>query len=164
MILSLIAAMGKNRVIGKDGDVPWHLPDDLEFFETKTRGHFKLMGRKTYEEPNFEHDPGKSILLTSKEEYDAGPVKVVNSIEAGFEYARRMGEKELFVIGGAKVYEQTIGLADRIYLTEIDKEFEGDSFFPKFDRNDWELISGRYHGKDNDHKYSFRFLEYHRKD
>ncbi len=158
MIVSLIAAMGKNRVIGKDGDVPWHLPDDLEFFETRTRGHFKLMGRQTFEEPNFEHDPEKSILLTSKKDYEAGPVKVVNSIEAGFEYARRMGEKELFVIGGAKVYEQTIGFADRIYLTIIDHEFDGDSYFPEFNVEEWELISDRFHGKDKDHKYSFRFL------
>ena len=162
MIVSLIAAMGKNRVIGKDGDVPWHLPDDLEFFEKKTRGHFKLMGRKTYEEPNFEHDPEKSILLTRKKEYDAGLAKVVNSIEEGFEYAGRMGEEELFVTGGAKVYRQTIDLADRIYLTTIDGEFEGDSYFPEFNIDDWELISDRYHGKDRDHKYSFHFLVFQR--
>lgn len=162
MIISLIAAMGKNRVIGKGGDVPWHLPDDLEYFETKTQGHFKLMGRKTFEEPNFEHDPEKSILLTSKKDYEAGLVKVVNSVEEGFEFASRMGEEELFVIGGAKVYGQTIHLADRIYLTIIDHEFDGDSYFPEFNVDEWELVSDRFHGKDKEHNYSFRFLIFRR--
>lgn len=162
MILSLIAAMGKNRVIGSAGSVPWHLPDDLKFFETKTSGHFKLMGRKTYENPNFKPDPEKSILLTRDKEYKAGSARVVNSIEEGFEHARQMGEVELFIAGGAEVYAQTIGRAGRIYLTIIDHDFEGDSYFPEFNADDWELVSIRLHEKDMDHEFSFRILEYHR--
>lgn len=155
--------MGRNRVIGNRGDVPWHLPDDLEFFETKTSGHLKLMGRKTYEEPNFEHDPENSIILTRNKGYKAEPFKIVSSIEDGIAYAMSKGEKEFFIIGGTKVYEQALQFTDRIYLTVIDQEFEGDSFFPEFYADEWKLISERLHNKDKDHKYSFRFLEYHRK-
>jgi dihydrofolate reductase len=163
MIVSLIAAMGKNRVIGNQGNVPWHLPDDLEFFETKTSGHIKLMGRKTFEEPNFEHDPENSIILTRDKSYKAESFKVVHSIEEGIAQAKIQGEKEFFIIGGAKVYEQSIKFVDRIYLTIIDEEFDGDSYFPEFSTDNWELVSDLYHGIDDEHEYTFRFLEYHKK-
>lgn len=163
MKISLIAAMGLNRVIGKDGDMPWDLPDDLAWFKEKTMGHFVLMGRKTFLEFGRKLIKRKMIVLTRDHTFETGDAHVVNSLDEGLAYAALKGADELFVAGGGEIYKETLGIADHMYLTLIHHEFEGDTFFPEYDEDNWKLISKTHHQKDDRHLYPFDFKIYDRK-
>jgi dihydrofolate reductase len=158
MIISLIAAMGKNRVIGKGSKMPWHLPDELNYFMEKTKDHFVLMGRKTFQPYKKIMKNHRVILVTSQKDFDGEYATVVHSIEQGINLARQAGETELFISGGGEIFKETIHLADRIYLTIIDHIFEGDVFFPEFDDSQWKLISKKHHDPDERHAHAFDFL------
>jgi len=144
VLVSIIAAMARNRVIGKDGKMPWHLPGDLKRFKKLTTGHIVIMGRKTYESIGKPLPNRTNIVVTGKADYDVSQAVVVHSLETAISRARQISEchgppKEIFIIGGAKIYEQTMDFADRIYLTHIDAIFEGDTYFPEIDGKIWEL-------------------------
>ncbi len=158
----MIAAIGANQVIGNKGAMPWHLPDDLQYFMDKTRDHHVLLGRKTFRSYKKIMCDHKVIVLTRKQDYDGAYAEVVNSVENGIEIARKAGEKELFIAGGGEIYKQSLDLADRIYLTMIKQEFEGDAFFPDVDFSKWELVSIVHHDKDEKHEFAFDFLIYER--
>jgi dihydrofolate reductase len=166
MIISLIAAVTENHVIGKNNDLPWHLPDDMKYFMQTTKGHVVIMGRKNYESlpPKFRPLPERTnILVTRQKNFIAPGCTIVNSLEAGIQIAKQSNEQELFIIGGAEIFELSVALADRIYLTEIKTEIEGDTFFPKFDKSKWKEASRRPHAKDDRHKYDFDFVIYEKK-
>ncbi|MDZ7740680.1 MAG: dihydrofolate reductase [Bacteroidota bacterium] len=163
MEISLIAAMGSNMVIGKNGKMPWRLPDDLQYYMDKTRGHYVLMGRKTFHAYKKIMRERKVIVVTSKTDFDGDYAIVVNSIEEGIVKAALEGEKELFVSGGGQIYAQTLDIADCLYLTMIRQDFEGDAYFPMPDFSKWELVSKVRHGEDEKHDYAFDFLIYERK-
>jgi dihydrofolate reductase len=132
--ISIIAAVSKNGVIGKDNKLPWHLPEDMKFFKDTTTGHCVITGRKNYESIPAKFRPLKdrtNIVVTRQEGYAAEGAVVVQSIEAAIEAAKKTGDEEIFIIGGADVYKQCMGLADRMYITSIEQEFEGDVFFPE---------------------------------
>lgn len=132
--ISIIAAVSKNGVIGKDNKLPWHLPEDMKFFKDTTTGHCVITGRKNYESIPAKFRPLKdrtNIVVTRQEGYAAEGAVVVQSIEAAIEAAKKTGDEEIFIIGGADVYRQCMGLADRMYITSIEQEFEGDVFFPE---------------------------------
>lgn len=163
MIISLIAAIGKNRVIGVDGDLPWHLPDDMKFFSRTTRGHHVLMGRKNFDSipAKFRPLPGRpNIVVTRNERFKADEVKVVNNIQAGIDWAKQQGEEELFIIGGGEIYQQTIQQADRLYITHVDTSIDGHAFFPNFEQSEWESKLILAHPKDDVHNFPFRICLY----
>lgn len=163
MKISMIAAMGQNRVIGKDNDIPWHLPDDFQYFKKTTEGHYVLMGRKNYESlpHKFKPLPNRpNVVITRNADYEAPDTEVVTSLEDAIEIARKNKEEEVFIIGGGEIYKLGLAHADRIYLTEINGAFEGQTIFPEFDKNKWKEVSRIHHSTDERHKYSFDFVIY----
>ena len=167
MIISLIAALSQNRVIGKDNDLPWRLPDDMKHFMQTTSGHHVIMGRKNYDSlpEKFKPLPNRTnIIVTRQKEFKAKDCIVVNSIEAGVAIAAANQETELFIIGGAQIYEQALPLAQRLYLTEIKAEIPGDTQFPEINKTQWLEISRKQHPVDERHRYAFDFVLYKRKE
>ena len=142
MIISLIAALASNRVIGKDNALLWQLPEDLRYFRATTRGKPVIMGRRTWEslpEP-FRPLPGRHNIVVSRDPaYPASGATLAGSLEDAVRQA--LDADEVFVIGGAQLYREALPLADRLYLTEIDQDFDGDVFFPDFSPHDWQEIS-----------------------
>jgi len=128
MIISLIAAMAENRVIGRDNSIPWNLPADLKRFKEITMGHPLIMGRKTYENIGRPLPGRKTIIISRKQDYRAEGCIVQHSLQDAL--ADCAGEKEVFICGGSEVYLQTLPLASRIYLTIIHREIDGDARFP----------------------------------
>lgn len=168
MILTAIAAMAKNRVIGKDNQLPWHLPEDLKFFKEKTKGRVMIMGRKTFESlkkplPNRFH-----IVITRNQAYDFHDpmVQVVHDLKSAIELAHMLTTKfktrfgdEVFVVGGSEIYKQSMDVVDRIYLTVIEQEFAGDAFFPEFPEEEFNLVDKA----DRREPIPFSFRTYQRK-
>ena len=141
-MLSLIAAVAKNRVIGKDNTLLWHLPEDMRHFRETTRGKPVIMGRKTWESlpDSFRPLPGRlNIVVSRNPAYRALGATLVASLEEAILKAGESGE--IFVIGGAELYRQAMPIADRLYLTEIDLDFEGDAFFPEVSPMQWDTFS-----------------------
>lgn len=140
MIISLIAALTRNRVIGANGGIPWLIPEDATWFRQKTKGHPVLMGRKTYDSMGAPLKNRTNIVVTRNREFTPPTVLVAPTIEAGIRMAEGTpGSEELFVIGGQTIYEETLKVADRLYLTHLDAELTGDTFFPDFDTDDWTI-------------------------
>jgi dihydrofolate reductase len=163
MIISLIAAITENRVIGKNNDLPWHLPDDMKFFMETTKGHHVIMGRKNYDSlpAKFKPLPNRhNIVITRQKNLDAPGCDVVNSLEAALEIAKKNGEAEVFIIGGAEIFAQSIHFADRLYITEIKTVMEGDTYFPSINQDKWKEISRTPHASDARHAYAFDFVTY----
>ncbi len=163
MIISLIAALAKNRVIGKDNDLPWHLPDDMKFFMQSTKGHCVIMGRKNYESLPPKYRPlanRTNIVVTRQQGFKAEGCHVVHSLEDALAFAKQQGESEVFVIGGAEIYKQALLYADLLYLTEIDATITGDTYFPPVDHTKFMEQSRVQHPVDEKHKYSFDFVLY----
>jgi dihydrofolate reductase len=140
MILSQIAACSANRVIGTQGDLPWNIPEDMSFFREKTKGHIMIMGRKTFDSFGGKPLPKRVHIVVSRSSEDlqfeasaASPVIKVSSLEQAFAQAALLQPawpEEVFIIGGGEIYRQTLEISDVIYLTMIEKEFEGDTYFP----------------------------------
>ncbi len=131
MLISLIVAMAKNRCIGRDGQLPWHLPGDLQRFKQLTMGHSLLMGRKTYESIGRPLPGRTSYVLSRTPGFVALGCQIVDELETALSHAVAAGETELFVCGGEDLYRQALPLCDRISLTELEREVEGDCFFPE---------------------------------
>jgi len=137
MMLSLIVAMANNRVIGKDGAIPWHIPEDMKHFKRLTMGKPIIMGRKTYESIGKSLSGRTNIVVTRNPDFEAEGVTVTHSLLEALEFAKTLNSEEIFVIGGEQLYAAALPDADRLYLTYVDTEVEGDTFFPEFDRNEW---------------------------
>jgi len=160
MIISLIAAMDKNRLIGRENGLPWHLPADFNHFKQVTMGKPIVMGRKTFESIG-KPLPGRKNIVISRTGFNAEGVITVDSIDKAF--AEVANENEIMVIGGASFYEQMIGRADRMYLTHVDAECDGDSWFPEIDMADWEIEDEKSYSADEKNNYSFKIITYQRK-
>ncbi len=154
--LNIIAAIAKNGVIGKNNQLPWHLPDDLKYFKQLTHGHTVIMGRKTFESIG-KPLPGRfNIVITQQTDYQkSGIVTASNLMDA---LAKAPENQKIFVIGGASLYQMTLPLAERFYLTEVLADVEGDAYFPKWQREQWECIEAADHAIDDKHEFAFRFL------
>ena len=162
----MIAAMGSNRVIGKDNDLPWHLPDDFRFFQQTTMGHHIIMGRKNWESlpHKFQPLPNRTnLVITRQSDYVAEGGIVINTLEEGQQFASEHNENELFIIGGGEIYRMGLPLADRIYLTEIEGEFDGQVTFPEFSKEAWKETSRKHHDADERHQFAFDFVIYDKK-
>lgn len=136
MILSHITAMAKNRVIGINNTLPWHLPEDMKFFRTKTKGHVMIMGRKTFESLGSPL-PGRFHIIITRQanyKYENPQVKIVSSIEEAVTFAKTLlpqWPEEVFIIGGGEIYKESLSVTNKVYLTIIDKEYSGDAFYPE---------------------------------
>lgn len=152
--LSLIVAMAKNRVIGIDNTLPWRIPADLQHFKKLTMGHHMIMGRKTYESIG-KPLPGRTTVVVSRNRnLEIEGCLVAHSLPEAI--AACAGDDEIFVVGGAEIYAQALGLADTLYLTEIQQEIAGDAWFPEFDKNAWQEV-----GREQHHQAEPQSLEYH---
>jgi dihydrofolate reductase len=163
MIISAIAALSQNRVIGKNNDLPWRLPDDMKFFMETTKGHHVIMGRKNYDSLHDKYKPlpyRTNIVITRQENFNAPGCIVLHAVEPGLEIAERVGENECFIIGGAEIYKLSMPYTNRLYLTEIQAEVQGDTYFPQFNTKEWREISRKHHPADERHQYSFDFVIY----
>lgn len=158
MIISIIVAMGRNRVIGIKNKLPWNLPADMEHFRQLTMGKPVIIGQKTFESIG-KPLPGRiNIVLTRDENFQAPGCIPSHSIEEALQVAKEKEAKEVMICGGASVYKQFLPLADKMYLTLIDGDFEGDAYFPEFNYNDWDEIERINHKPDKDNPYPYSFV------
>ncbi len=161
MIVSLIVAVSSNNVIGKDDKLPWHLPNDLKYFKNTTWAMPIIMGRKTYESIGKPLPGRTNIIISRNSDWKADGVESVQSLDMAIEVAHKLQVKELFIIGGAEIFNTSLPLARKIYLTRIHEEIDGDVFFPKVNEEKWNLISNRDCESDdkNGYKHSFQVWE-----
>src|SRR5690625_1236929 len=162
-MISLLVAMGKNHVIGYENDMPWHLPEDLKYFKEKTTGHTIIMGRKTYDSIGRVLPNRRNVVLTRQKLDFPKEIEVIRDINQIYQWNKANPDQELFVIGGGNLYNQVLPYADRMYITEIDENFEGDTFFPTFEANEWTLTSKVKGERNNDNPYEYYFLQYDRR-
>ena len=161
MTLSLVVAASSNNVIGRDGGLPWHLPDDLRQFKRLTTGKAVIMGRSTYESIGRPLPDRRNIVMTRNADYVADGCDVVSSVSEAIDALE--GAEEAMIIGGAQVYRDFLPLADRIYLTRVQAEVEGDTYFPEIDEATWRLVSSEHHGADEKHRYAFDVMVFERR-
>lgn len=166
---NIIAAMSENRVIGKDGQLPWRLPDEMKHFMRLTTGHTVVMGRKTFESINSKPLPNRrNIIVTRNPDYTAEGIETATSVKDAINLASTLSTNHqpptpnLFICGGQQVYTEALPLTDHLYLTLVHAEFHGDTHFPEFDPADWQLTDEVRHEPDERHKYAFTFQRYER--
>jgi dihydrofolate reductase len=158
MNITLIAAMSENRVIGKDNQLIWHFPEDLKHFKKQTSGHHVIMGRKTFESVGRPLPKRVNIIITRQTDYSAEGCLIAHSLEEAIALVEN--DEQPFIVGGAEIYKQALNLANSIELTVIHGEYEGDSFFPEFDKSIWKLARGEKKEADAKHIHPYDFLSY----
>jgi len=156
-MIKIIVAISKNKVIGKDNSLIWHLPSDLKRFKEITAGNAVIMGRKTYESIGKPLPNRRNIIITRNENYEVEGCEVVNSLEE----ALLICYENCFIIGGAEIYKQSLPITDEIYLTEVDNVFDGDSFFPELG-NEWYEVSNEKFEADDKNQFNYSFIKYER--
>jgi dihydrofolate reductase len=161
-MISLLYAMDKNRLIGSNNQLPWHLPQDLAYFKRITMDHKIVMGRKTFDSIGRPLPGRENIIITRDQQFSCDGCKVLHSIDEFLEMARKVDE-EIFVIGGAEIFKELLPYSDRLYVTHIHHEFEGDTFFPETNDTEWEIISNEPGIKNEKNPYDFDFVVYERK-
>ena len=163
MRLSIIAALSSNNVIGRDNQIPWHLSTDLKRLKALTMGHHMIMGRKTYESIGRPLPGRHFVVITRQPDFHAEGVQIAHSLEEAIQIAIHANDDEPFIAGGTEIYEQAIHRADRMYLTRVHAEVEGDAFFPDFDDvSEWHLTDSEHFDADEKNDYPFSFLTYDR--
>ena len=165
MKVALIVAAAENHVIGKDNDLIWNLPKDMKFFKETTKGHFVIMGRKNFESIPQKYRPlpnRTNVVVTRQKDYFAEGCLVVNSLAEALQEAEKAKDLEPFIIGGGEIYRLALEqqLIDRVYLTRIHKNYQGDTFFPELNK-EWKLLKSDKHLADEKHEcdYSFEIYE-----
>jgi Dihydrofolate reductase len=156
--ITMIAAMDRNRLIGRNNELPWRIPADMAYFVRMTKGKTVVMGRKTLESFNGPLKNRTNVVLTRSRDFRPEGCEVVHSVEEAL--ARYAGGGELMIIGGAEVYKQFLPYADKLLLTEIDEEFEGDTYFPSFDEAEWKLSGSEKGVKNDENPYDYWFRTY----
>ncbi len=162
MRISLIAAMDRNRVIGRENDLPWHLPADLQWFKKNTLGKPIVMGRKTFESIGYALPARTNLVLSRDRNFNASGCMVVHTIDSAISAAEKALDvddgDEIVVIGGAQLFEQLIKRAERLYLTRIDADFDGDAYFPEIDPKEWRVIWQEELRKSEGNLFGLKFL------
>jgi dihydrofolate reductase len=163
MRVALIAALTTNNVIGRDNGLPWHLGTDLRRLKSLTMGHHFIMGRKTYESVGKPLPGRTNVVITTRADYAPDGIVVVHALEDALRLAGDAHDEEPFIAGGAEIFRLAIHRADRMYLTRIHADLEGDAFFPDFDDvNEWHLVDSEHFEADEKNDYPFSFLTYDR--
>ena len=157
-MVSLIWAMARNRVIGRDNRLPWHLPADLQHFKQLTLGKPIIMGRKTWESLPGLLPKRRHIVVTRQADYAAEGAETAPDLASAIALAGDVDE--VMIVGGATVYEEALPIADRLYVTLVDADIEGDASFPEFDLKEWEEVSRQTHPADDKNRFSLSFLNY----
>ena len=157
--MALIAAIARNRVIGRDNALPWRLPDDLQRFKALTLGKPVLMGRRTFESIGKALPGRDNLVVTRDRNYQAPGCRVFSGLDDAIAAA---SDRELMVIGGAQIYQQTLALAQRLHLTLVEAEVAGDALFPPIEPTHWQIVSDEPHPIDDRHALRFRFVDYQR--
>jgi dihydrofolate reductase len=161
MTVSLVVAASKNNVIGRDGELPWHLPEDLRHFKRITTGKPVIMGRKTFESIGRPLPDRHNIVMTRDPDYAAEGCDVVDSVAEALDVAG--DADEVMVIGGGQVYRDFLPRADRIYMTRVQAEVQGDTRFPRIEGNAWRLVSAEHHAADEKHEFAFEMMVFERR-
>ena len=157
MIISLVVAAASNDGIGKDNQLPWHLPNDMKHFKNVTWGLPVLMGRKTFDSLGKPLTGRKNIVITRQADWTATGVSVADSLEKAFEEAKKTDAKEVMVIGGGEIFRMVFEKAQRIYMTRVHSSPEADTFFPSIDPSQWELVSQKDYEADEKNKFNHSF-------
>jgi len=152
--------MAKNRVIGADGKIPWHLPAELAMFKRITMGHHIIMGRNTWESIGRLLPGRTAVIVTRQRDYNVAGALIAESLEAALSMCR--GDDEIFAIGGGQLYVGALPVSNRIYLTEVDAEVRGDTFMPEFSLSDWRAVSVESHPADDENQYNYKLTVYDR--
>jgi dihydrofolate reductase len=160
MRVSIIVAMSRNRVIGADDRVPWHLPEELKRFQRLTTGHHIVMGRRTWESIGKLLPGRTTVIVTRRRGYHAPGARIAHSLDEAI--AACGDDDEIFVIGGAELYAQALPRAARLYVTTVEASIEGDTFMPEFESGDWREVSSESFPADRRHRYPFRCAVYER--
>lgn len=163
MIISLIVAADRNRGIGKDNNLIWHLPNDLKFFKQKTSGHCIIMGRKTFESIGKALPNRTNVVISRQPGYEAPGCLVTGSLQEALAVAAAQQETEVFVIGGGEIFRQSLPMADRVYFTQVHETFDAEVFFPETDYANWDILLEEHHKADDRHLYDYSFYIYERK-
>ncbi|HET7766789.1 MAG TPA: dihydrofolate reductase [Burkholderiales bacterium] len=158
--ISIIAALARNRAIGRGNAMPWRLPEDLKRFRRLTMGHAVIMGRKTFESIGVPLAGRNNIVITRSRDWSPPGCAAVHSFEGALAMVR--GVEEAFVIGGAQIYALAMPLVQRLYLTEIARDFEADAFFPEFERSRWREVSRERRSSGGAESFDYAFVEYER--
>ncbi len=153
--ISIVVAISENNAIGKDNQLLWHLPADLKHFKNITTGHTIIMGRKTYDSIGKPLPNRRNIIITRQKDLNLEGVEVVNSLEEALSLSK--DEEEVFIIGGAEIYKQSVAVSHRIYLTRVHQEFEADAFFPELDDESWKEVEKEDHLPDEKNKFAYTF-------
>lgn len=159
--ITLIVASAENNAIGINNQMPWHLPNDFKYFKRNTMAHSVLMGRKTFDAIGKPLPDRRNIVITRNANFQGEDIDVANSIQEALLYCR--DEREVFIIGGANIYQQALPLANKVLLTRVHTHIEGDAFFPELPAEEWELVSADPHQADDRHVFNYTFEVYTRK-
>ncbi|MES2373509.1 MAG: dihydrofolate reductase [Bacteroidota bacterium] len=157
MLISLVVAASTNNVIGKNNQLLWSLPNDMKFFKNTTWAMPVLMGRKTFESLGKPLPGRLNIVITRQKDWKPEGATIVHSLEDAIKAASTADYKEAFVIGGGEIFKEAMTVTDKIYMTRVDAELEGDAFFPVIDKAQWQLISEDSRAADAKHAYSYHF-------
>lgn len=160
-MVTIIAAVGRNKALGKNNDLIWHLPADLRRFKEVTRGHHVIMGRKTFESLGKPLPHRTNIIVSRNSNYKADGCVVVGSLEEALKEAQ--SDPNPYILGGAQIYEQALEVADRMDLTLVHEDFEADAFFPDFSDENWEETGRQDFKKDEKNPYDYSFVQYKKK-
>ncbi len=161
MIISTIVAMGNNREIGRDNDIPWYLPEDLKYFKKKTLNRPIIMGRKCFQSIGRPLPKRTNIIITRNPYYIVSNAFVTHSLPEALDIAQQNEEEEIFIIGGGGIYDLSKELWDRMYITEVDIDIpDADIFFPEMDMSKWKLVEENAHSKDEKNEYDYVFKVY----
>jgi dihydrofolate reductase len=163
MIISLLVAAAENNVIGRNNDLPWHLPNDLKYFKNTTWGMPLIMGRKTFESFRKALKGRTNIVITRQQDWKAEEVIVAKDLPEAMSIAEETDAREVFVIGGGEVFRQVFKEAHKIYITRVHADVTGDVYFPEIKESEWRMISNRPMPKDSRHAFDYSFQIWERK-
>ena len=165
MRISIIVAAAENGIIGRGGTLPWRLSDDLRKFKQLTMGHTIIMGRRTWESIGRALPGRRTVVVSRSAEFrtNVDGVEATTNLDKALEIAEAAGDEEAFIVGGAELYRESLGQADRLYLTRVCANVEGDTSFPDIEQDNWQLVESEDHDASEKNEYAYRFETYDRR-
>ena len=160
-MISIIVAIAQNGTIGDKNSLLWHIKEDMRFFRTTTSGHPVIMGRKTFESLGSKPLPKRKNIVITRSDVEFEDAFVAHSLEEAIALAE--GDEEIFIMGGAQIYKQALDVADRMYITRVERDYEGDTSFPEIDYSKWTLVKEERFERGEEYESPFAFLVYDRK-